>query len=384
MMLGSLTTDLYLPAFPAITSELGTSRELVQLTVAASLIGVAAGQLIGGAWSDVIGRRVPLLAGTAVHVAASIGIALSADIGQLLTLRVVQGAGAAAASVVAMAIARDVVSGAPLVRLLARLALFSGLAPVVAPFLGSLLLYAFDWRGLFAVLGAYGVAVAVLCLIALPETRRAAPKPEPALQRYRAVLTDRVFLGAVILGAMGCTAVFSYVAASSFIFQDVHQLSSQVYAAVFAVNAAAFAIGSQVASRVVTRTTPGTALGIALPVWLAAGGALVVVDLTHANWVWLTVASFAFLAAAGMAMPVAQVLGMSTHGDRAGTAAAVLGAANFAVAGLVSPLAAVAAPTPQAALGIAVMVTATIAICACLLLRSRLTSASDRSDAVAA
>ncbi|GAB3399009.1 multidrug effflux MFS transporter [Schumannella luteola] len=354
VVLGALTTDLFLPALPDIARELGSDRQLAQLSVGAALIGVAAGQLVGGALSDQIGRRVPLLVGAGVHVVASVGIALCSDMATLLGLRVVQGAGAAAASVVAMAVARDLASGARLVRLLARLALFSGLAPVAAPFLGSGLLHAVHWRGLFVVLAVYGVLVAVLCAALLPETRDIHQPRTRQLARYRAVLTDRVFLGAAVLGSMACTGVFAYVASSAFVLRDGFGLDADLFAIVFAVNAAAFALGSQLASRLVAATSPRRALVVALPPWLISGAALIVCEVTSAPVGGFLAASFAFLVAAGATMPVVQVLGMASHGARAGTAASALGAINFAAPGLLSPLTAAAAPGPIAALGVSI------------------------------
>lgn len=371
--LGALTTDLYLPALPEITAELGTSSQLVQLSVAASLIGVAAGQLLGGAWSDAVGRRLPLLVGTAVHVAASLGIAVAGGIGLLLTLRVVQGVGAAMASVVAVAVARDLVSGVQLVRLLARLALFSGLAPVVAPFLGALLLYTVHWRGLFIVLGVFGAAVALLCLLALPETHRnnAAPMSHAGTrsqkERYRVVLRDRTFVGALVVGAMACAGVFAYVSAASFILKGNYGLGTSAFAVVFAVNAAAFALGSQLAAVLIVRISRQIALWSALSLWLLSGLALLVIEATGAGTAWFVSATFVFLMGSGITMPIAQVIGLAAHGEQAGTAASLMGAGSFAVAGLLAPLAAFAAPTPIAALGIALAITALVGVAAVLL-----------------
>ena len=152
---------------------------------------------------------------------ASVGAALSQDIVWLGLFRVLQGFGAAAGGVVAMAMVRDLFGGKPLVRMLSRLALISGLAPVLAPLIGSQLLRVMDWRGIFWVLAAYGVlvlvAVAAWIVETLPESKRHFSGHNTMGERYRAVLSDRVFVGVAIIGAMTFTGLFSYLSSSPFL-----------------------------------------------------------------------------------------------------------------------------------------------------------------------
>ncbi|MET0974054.1 MAG: MFS transporter, partial [Leifsonia sp.] len=119
--LGPFTIDLYLPAFPVLQDELGVSAAVIQLTLTGTMIGFGLGQLIVGPWSDKVGRRLPLLLATGFHVLACVGAALSSDIVSLGIFRVLQGFGAAAGGVVAMAMVRDLFGGKPLVRMLSRL-----------------------------------------------------------------------------------------------------------------------------------------------------------------------------------------------------------------------------------------------------------------------
>ncbi|MFF0700026.1 multidrug effflux MFS transporter [Streptomyces tendae] len=341
-VLGPMTTDLYLPAFPDMAADLRASAAQIQWSLSATLIGVAAGQLVFGPLGDAFGRRGPLLAATGVHVVASSAIALIDGAEWLLVWRLLQGLGAAGVSVLATAIARDCFEEERLVRVLARLALLSGLAPVVAPLLGSLLLKAGGWRGVFVALAGYGLVAVALCVVAVPETLAGAGKqPEvrhSAKDRYAAVLRDRGLLGAAVIGAMMAGGVFAYLSASSFVFQTTYGLGADGYAAVFAVNASAFALGSQVAARALSRFASQQLLLWTLLTALTAATATALVALTRLGVTCFTLAVFVFLFAAGSCMPTIQVVALQQHASQAGTAASVFGFLNFGFASVVSPL----------------------------------------------
>ena len=168
--LGPFTVDLYLPAFPALEDSLGVSAAAVQLTLTGTTIGFALGQLVVGPLSDKFGRRLPLIVATAVHIAASLGAAQSTDIATLGFFRVLMGVGAAGGGVVAMAMVRDLFSGYAMVRMFSRMALVNGLAPILAPVIGSQLLLLMPWPGIFLFLAAYGTCVIIAALFVIRET----------------------------------------------------------------------------------------------------------------------------------------------------------------------------------------------------------------------
>ena len=168
--LGPFTIDLYLPAFPNVAEDLNASDAAIQITLTATLVGFALGQLIVGPLADAFGRRRPLLIATGVHVIASLAVAFAPTI-ELVTIgRVFQGIGAAGSGVVAMAIVRDLFAGQRLIRMLSRLALVWGLAPVLAPVIGSQLLRIVDWRGIFIVLAGFGLAMVIVAAFFMIET----------------------------------------------------------------------------------------------------------------------------------------------------------------------------------------------------------------------
>jgi len=342
--LGPFTIDLYLPAFPTLESELGVSAAAIQLTLTGTMIGFGFGQLVVGPWSDRVGRRLPLLLATGFHILASVGAALSQDIVWLGVFRVLMGFGAAAGAVVALAMVRDLFGGKPLVRMLSRLALVSGLAPVLAPVIGSQLLLVMSWRGIFWVLAGYGVvvvvAVAFLIVETLPTGERQVSGHSTLAQRYRAVLGDRTFVGVAIIGAMTFTGLFSYLSASPFLFQQVYSFSPQQYGVLFAVNSLGIVAGVQLSSALMHRfnVAPQWIIAVSTLVLLTAATAILVLDRAGAGLWGTLVPLWVFIAACGFTFPSVQVIALNAHGHEAGTAASLLGAANFGVAGLISPI----------------------------------------------
>ena len=341
--LGPFTIDLYLPAFPALEAELGVNAAAIQITLTGTMIGFGLGQLIVGPWSDKVGRRLPLMLSTALHIAASVAAALAPDITWLIVFRLLQGFGAAAGGVVAMAMVRDLFGGRPLVRMLSRLALVNGLAPVLAPVIGSQLLQVMDWRGVFWVLAGYGIvvvlSVAFLIVETLPESRRHIAGHSSVGQRYRALFRDRVYLGAALIGGMTFTGLFSYLSTSSFLFQQVYAFSPQEYGLLFAVNSLGVVAGVQVSSRLIRGPVPPQyVLAGTTVIHLAMAIAIIVLDGAGAGFWGTAIPLWIYIAACGFTFPAVQVLALANHGAEAGTAASLLGALNFGLAGVISPL----------------------------------------------
>ncbi len=341
--LGPFTVDLYLPAFPVLEADFDATTAAIQLTLTGTMIGFALGQLIVGPLSDKVGRRIPLLAVTAMHVVASIAAAVAPSLDLLLISRVFMGAGAAAGGVVAAAIVRDLFGGRRLVVMLSRLALVMGVAPVVAPLIGSQLLLVTSWRGIFWVLACYGVVMLLAAIFFIPETLPAARRHERGTttvwQRYRSVLSDHVYLGVLVIGSMTFSGMFSYLSASPFLFQVTYAFDPQQYGLLFAVNSLGLMTGVQVAARLAARFGPQWVLAWSSAVLVLAAGAIIVADSLDAGLWGTMIPLFVFLTTAGFTIPCTQVLALDRHGKAAGTAQSLLGAANFGIAGVIAPIA---------------------------------------------
>ncbi|MEU7929007.1 multidrug effflux MFS transporter [Micromonospora sp. NPDC049107] len=342
--IGPLTIDMYLPALPAITTGLQTTETAVQLTLTGTLVGLALGQLLIGPVSDVVGRRLPLLAGLAAHIVASVLCVVAPNIAVLGALRVLQGLGVAAATVVATAVVRDLFSGASFARIFSRLMLVMGLAPVLAPTLGSGLLRWTEWRGVFAALAVLGALLIVVAAMKLPETldvsRRRHGGVAATLRDYRGLVSDRAFVGLVLVAGLAMASLFAYVSGSSFVLQREYGLDEQQFGLAFGAGAVGLIGATQFNVRLLRRYTPQQILVLALVAGTAAGLLLVLFAATGIGGLGTLLASlWLVLAAAGLALPNAPALAMSRHSEAAGTAAALLGAVQFGVGALSAPLA---------------------------------------------
>ncbi|HLT85781.1 MAG TPA: multidrug effflux MFS transporter [Phototrophicaceae bacterium] len=341
--LPAVTTDMYLPSLPEVTTELDTTPTLVQGTITGVLIGGAIGQLLVGPLSDRFGRRRPVMVGVLLHVLASVLCIFAAGIVPLLVLRIIQGLGNAAATTTAMAVIRDRYSGATASAILSRLMLVIGVAPLLAPTAGSLVADVAGWRAIFGVLAFLGLALIAFMWRFLPESLPPARRrPEGiggALRSYRVLLRDREFVALAVLPGLGMGVVMSYVAGSPFIFQQEYGLTELEFALLFAVNGIGLVLGAQVNASLVNRFAPLQIVRVAVPLSLGlavvllvltAGGVGGLLGLVVPLWLLLTVNS--------VLPPNASALALSRHGERAGAAAAVIGSLQAGLAGTVSPL----------------------------------------------
>ncbi|HJW01035.1 MAG TPA: multidrug effflux MFS transporter [Arthrobacter sp.] len=339
--LGPFTIDLYLPAFPALEASLGVNEAQVQLTLAGTTVGFALGQLVVGPFSDKFGRRLPLILATAVHIAASVGAALSTDIAMLGFFRVLMGVGAAGGGVVAMAMVRDLFSGYAMVRMFSRMALVNGLAPILAPVIGSQLLLVMPWPGIFVFLASYGTLVIIAALFLVRETLPPEKRGQSGLtagQRYKALFTDRIFVGLLLVGGMNFAGLFTYLSASPFLFQDVFGFSPQQYGLLFGINSLGIVAGVQTSSRLIRRVPPQWIL-VCSTAWMFLMSLLIVLFDQLGLDLWgVMVPLWFYILGTGFTFPCVQVLALASHGDKAGTAASLLGAATFMMAGLISPV----------------------------------------------
>ncbi|WP_147915436.1 multidrug effflux MFS transporter [Ruania zhangjianzhongii] len=358
--IGPLTIDLYLAAFPEIVTDLATTPAKVQLTMTATLAGLALGQLIIGSVSDSFGRRRPLLIALTVYVLVSLAIIGVGQVETLTALRVLQGLSGAAGMVLSLAVVRDRFGGIGIGKVISRLMLVVGVAPILAPTIGAQILRFGDWRTMFAVLAGFGVLLLVLASVflkeSLPPERRRRGGVRAALASYRSLITDWSFIGAVLMGAFYMGAMFTYVASSTFVFQEGFGLTASEFGYIFGAGALAVTAGSQVNGALVGRLRPERIVTVVIAAgWVLALG-LFVLTLTvsgDGQGFWpLVLVLVPTLSTVGFVLPSVPAIVLESNGHRAGSAAALNGAMGFVLGALITPISGILGGTATAMAGV--------------------------------
>ncbi|MFG2106597.1 multidrug effflux MFS transporter [Micromonospora chersina] len=339
--IGPLSLDMYLPAFPAMTRELGADQAGIQLSLTTCLIGLAVGQFVTGPLSDRWGRRRPVLIGVVAYTVLALACAAAPSAPLLAAARFAQGLAGGMGVVVARAVVRDLYSGREAAKYFSRLTLVFGVAPVAAPSVGSLVLRLGDWRAVFLTLAAIGLLLSVAVARRLPETlpaeRRSTGGLAATARIMRSLAADRVYLGYALTQGFAFAGLFAYISGSSFVFQDVFGVSAVAFSLVFGLNALALVATGQANARLLDRFSPRRLLVTALVVGgVAAAGVLT--GALAGSLAVVAVTLFAFVGSLGMVTPNSTALALDAHARHAGTAAALLGGVQSVVGALAAPL----------------------------------------------
>jgi len=338
-----LATDMYVPAFPLVAADLHASATQVQLTLSTFFVGMALGQLIGGPISDQRGRRTPLIASLVVLTIASLVCAWSPSIPIMLAARFVQGVSGGWAMVIARAVVVDLATGVHLVRSLNVVAGVGGIAPVVGPLMGGLILLMWPWRVSFVVLAVFAAAMTVAVALAVPETLppelRHAGGLGQLVYAARQVLGRPRFVAYLVVMAFSMGVTFAYVATSAFILQSMNGLTPMMYSVLFAANAVGLALATLAAGRMAGRVRTRTVITIGLAA-TAAAGLLLLAGAFIGMPLWVAIVGFfALMSAQGFVGANAGALASNEVPEHPGTGSAVLGFLQWCMAGVVAPIA---------------------------------------------
>lgn len=335
---GPFVTDLYLPCLPRIAEYFSTSASLVQMSLTASMIGLAVGQLLIGPISDKYGRCRPLLWNLALFVIATIGCVASPGVHGFIFCRLLQGLTGASGLVISKAIIADLYSGRELGRFFAALTSIQFISPIIAPVLGGVIFGLSSWQGVFIVLGLWGTLLfyaSTRLKETLPAESRLQLPIRKSLEAFLPMLRNHRFMVLNLFQAFVGIVFFSYISASPFLFQQHFRLSPIDYSMFFAFNAIGLIAGSILVIRLKRQQSaliPGS-LGLLLTcgltsLTLLAGGPFKVFEITL----------FLMIFSCGILIPVGNALALASVQENKGSAAALLGAIAFLVGGIVAPL----------------------------------------------
>ncbi len=336
--LGPLTIDVYLPAFNAIGAEFKSSERLVQLSLTTYFIGITFGQIIYGPIVDRFGKKPPLFFGLVLFILSSIGCYYCKNIEQLIVLRFFQAFGACACTVVPRAIVRDLFTPQESGRVFSHLILVMGAAPILAPLVGNILLEQFGWRSIFAFLSLFSVFCLLLAYRAIPETRGADEneKISKALRKYLGILRDRNFVRSSLTGGLMMAGLFAFVTGSPAIYLDFFNLSSRQFGLIFSLNSIGFVCASQINAYLLRRFSLESLFKKIIFLPLLVGILLLISAASNHDFLVITLLFFVFLFSCGMIFPNATALALANQAAHSGSASALLGTIQFALAACAS------------------------------------------------
>ena len=336
--IGPLSIDMYLPAFPSMAEDFGVNVGTIAKSVPAYFLGLVFGQLFYGPFSDRIGRVRPLYLGMSIFIIASIICATTNNEYALFIARTLQALGACVTTVVTRAAIRDTLNPVQSARAFSLMVLVMGVAPILAPSLGALILKVGDCRGIFWFLASFGVLNLVLTTCFLketlkPENRNTRPMSE-SFGQYFGLMKDCTFMLPAVASGLLQGAFFIYLSISSELFMVNYQLTEHQFAIAFGVNAFGFIALTQVNQFLTKRFHLVNLLRTGAVIQLAAAGVLLILGLIFggkASFYWVFVSLFICIAGLGLTQPNATAIALAFQKKRAGLASALQGALQFSV-----------------------------------------------------
>ncbi|MFU0769553.1 multidrug effflux MFS transporter [Staphylococcus pasteuri] len=340
--IGALSIDMFLPGLPDIQNDFHTTTSNAQLTLSLFMIGLALGNLFAGPISDSIGRRKPLWISMLIYTIASLGVVFVTNIQVMIALRFIQGITGGAASVISRAIASDMYKGKELTKFLSLLMLVNGVAPVIAPAIGGVILSFAVWRMVFIILTVFGVLMVIGTLTKVPESLQEDEKDSNGIREmfknFKHLLFTPKFVLPMAIQGFSFIMLFTYISASPFIVQKIYHMSALQFSIMFAGIGITLIISSQLVGFLVDYVDRQRLLKIVTFIQIF-GVVLVIFTLLNHMSFWILVIGFIILVS-----PVTAVasLGFSIAMDEStrgrGSASSLLGLVQFLLGGVMSSL----------------------------------------------
>lgn len=334
---GPFVIDLYLPSLPQLAQFFDTTASMTQLTLTTAMIGLAVGQLLLGPMSDKFGRKIPLIISLLIYIISTILLIFSPNIETMIVLRAVQGLSSTGSVVISRAVATDLYRGREMTRFFGLLMTINGIAPIISPVLGSLLLEYIGWKGVFFFLAIIGIVVLLFCF-RLKESliieKRLKGSVLSTFFTFGKIIKNRLFMSYVGIESFLLAAMFAYIAASPFILQSFYGLNAFTFSLCFGANGAALVIGANIGGKLSNRTALSFGvLGFGIVVLYTISTLII-----QPNWFLVEIGFFLMLLMMGLTFPAISSLAMESERQYAGSASALLGFAPFFLGGVVSPL----------------------------------------------
>ncbi|MCI1472034.1 MAG: multidrug effflux MFS transporter [Pediococcus pentosaceus] len=341
---GPLSMDMYLPGLPEMQRAFHSSASTLQLSITFCLIGLAVGQLIVGPISDRIGRRVPLVVGFGLYAVTSLMLIFTTNIYLFIGIRLIQGLAGSTGQVLSRAVARDLFNGHELTKFYAMLMAVNGAFPIIAPIIGGALLSIVQWQGIFVLLFVIGILVMVGVLCTLPETLKVTNNEVLTLgQTFKglgAMFGKRQFILIALTQGLIFGALFSYISASSFVFQTYFHMTIGQFSLLYAINGLGIILGNNLPGYLPEQIKDSDILNGGLTGGMFAGVLLVGSLLLRPMAILVIIPLFIVVFCVGVVNTVATSMAMSLGGrTNAGAASAVLGLLMNIIGALASPLA---------------------------------------------
>lgn len=337
---GPLSIDMYLPALPGIAQDFGARLSSVQLSLASFFVGIALGQIFYGPFTDRFGRKMPLYIGLTLYGVASFLCATTTRVEGLIIFRFVQALGACAGMVIGRAIVRDLFKPHESAKVFSMIMLIMGVAPILAPVMGGVMLKYFGWRSIFWLLTFTSIITLLAVTFFLKESN--GPDPDVKFSRvfhnYFEVLKDSTFLTYTFPLSFVYAGMFAYITGSPFVFIELFHFSPTSYSLLFGVNALGLIVFSQVNGRLLRRFPPEYMIQKSLPLTALAGCVLFLCGIFNLP-VWiLCPALFVYILTMGLIAPNAAACALANQKKSAGTASALMGTIQFSVSAICSGL----------------------------------------------
>lgn len=340
--IGPFTIDMYLPGFARIAEDLGTDEKHVTFTLTSYFFGIAVGQLLYGPIVDKYGRKKPLLVGLLIYIIAAIGCALSRNIETMIGMRLLQALGGCVGMVASNAIISDVYEKERRAKAFSLIMLVMGVAPLIAPSIGSLLLKNADWNYIFYFLAVFSMIVTALICFYLPETSRYMHSNKLEIKKisknYWEILKNPTFLFYTLAGSISMSVLFAYISSASYVFQTIYTLDKETFSVIFAINASGLIAGSYLNGVLtnyfnyikIAKTTSVLITAVAF-VFL-----LLFYSDPHIRYHWAVVGLFSILFLVGLINPNATAASLAPFTDNSGAASALGGAIRMGIGAIVA------------------------------------------------